>query len=302
MNSGSHVYRSQLIVVWEIDMSTRTGKLHAGFTLVELLVVIGIIALLISILMPALSKAREAAITLRCAANLRQIGIGFQMYRSDWQNFLPPVDAYASHVGVGKPWRFTKDYMMYSSIGPYLGKPAVKNNVDNTYSWGAIQYNPSKDAGVGGPGDDFLFQPVKGAIKGTVWECDDPKRSNYDWPSMRGYAESMFLYDPANGANTALPRPFGRIRTPVTAVQVTDAFFINSAGGTNGQVKNLGSPLGVRTGTNRAFDLYRHDRMKGGNILFADGHVIYADREYVRKNLTYDSTRPTSSEFNFRLP
>jgi prepilin-type N-terminal cleavage/methylation domain-containing protein/prepilin-type processing-associated H-X9-DG protein len=66
-----------------------------AFTLVELLVVIGIIALLISILLPALGKARESANAVKCAANLRSIGQGMAGYVAEFKQTFPAAYMYA---------------------------------------------------------------------------------------------------------------------------------------------------------------------------------------------------------------
>jgi prepilin-type N-terminal cleavage/methylation domain-containing protein len=109
-----------------------------GFTLVELLVVIGIIAILVAILLPALQKARMAANTVACSSNIRQLSYGVLMYHQDYKGGLIP------HWTVAPMW--------HTLIRPYLHKtpagaaPGQIETRDQIYKCPAAWEKPTPDS------------------------------------------------------------------------------------------------------------------------------------------------------------
>ena len=169
-------------------MSKRPASLRRGFTLVELLVVIGIIAVLISLLLPSLNKAREAGNQVKCMSNLRSLSQAMIGFTSDHKGYMPGRAAtgstrYLTSGGVtsGTPangiieaadwicWQRKVDpvsgasnasaadgNITFSSIAPYLGyKP-----IDTTGDYARANIVAEKlEAAFRCPSDDLNMRP-----------------------------------------------------------------------------------------------------------------------------------------------
>jgi len=136
-----------------------------AFTLVELLVVIGIIAILIGILLPALAKARDSANTVKCASNLRGIGQAIAQYLDENQGTFPPSN-YPTGLNItggtitdwppvlgythwsalinGNTWAAATDYLIHNST-PVSSAPQLAP-FESTAAWGQFQC-PALDNG-----------------------------------------------------------------------------------------------------------------------------------------------------------
>ncbi len=154
---------------------------YPGFTLIELLVVISIISILISILLPALSKARESSKTIQCASNQKSIGIAMSLYVNDSDDYLPAYCESWPSPGWGatykrywtnklafylpvKKWRDENLGMMY----PYGDVWTCPEVSEGTNYWNGGGYGVFKQGDINTtPQNELVFQYASWRRDGT---------------------------------------------------------------------------------------------------------------------------------------
>ncbi|MEQ9454917.1 MAG: DUF1559 domain-containing protein [Phycisphaeraceae bacterium] len=158
-----------------------------GFTLIELLVVISIIALLIGILLPALGAARDAARTLQCSSNIRQIGIASEIYANDNRELYPiagrfirwnQIDNRATGGTGFNAWMQQLSTYIADDNYWYAGCPSYPIDIDTTNNAGddisGYHYFISDNAAYI---DKLLNRPAEFAA--YKWASTDRKRIRY---------------------------------------------------------------------------------------------------------------------------
>jgi prepilin-type N-terminal cleavage/methylation domain-containing protein/prepilin-type processing-associated H-X9-DG protein len=110
-------------------------KSWKGFTLIELLVVVAIIAVLISILLPSLGRAREMAKSVSCLSLQKQMGFGISCYTNEEKGKLPPIHDFYVHGSTEGGWYYSWRWMITKYVGNDLKTFLCPSDGSVTYSY-----------------------------------------------------------------------------------------------------------------------------------------------------------------------
>ncbi|HEY7091407.1 MAG TPA: prepilin-type N-terminal cleavage/methylation domain-containing protein [Tepidisphaeraceae bacterium] len=288
-----------------------------AFTLVELLVVIGIIAVLIAVLLPALNKAREAARTVQCMSNLRQIQTATVVWANDHQGRMPmsggrniyivsPTGTYrqatvdqdvydnSSNLADWICWPRHRDpvtgvdttapdlNITYSGLTKYLGAKYVRTNnaIDS------LDVNPKLDNVFRCPSDNLQQRPSTNDTSTGSYRYS--YAININFSGIAGSGTRVVVDGTFNGKFSGIKKPAEKI------------LYIcqDERNANDGEYSPRPDQWDAATGSDTQLDLLssRHETRKGsrtrdtigsnaknedarGNVMFADGHGDFIGRK-----------------------
>jgi prepilin-type processing-associated H-X9-DG protein len=257
---------------------------------VELLVVIAVIAVIIAMLLPALSKAVQAARTVQCQSNLRQIGSALYEYSMDWDGWIPPGRWVDTNSGGSPPsnfwWMDIKGTRQRSSAPSWV---TILCGGGNLYSDGSsytpylARINSATPYGV----PPVCICPSETSNFGSTWSPNGGSYALNELVSQDGTGFNGGPGDQTYGAGPSLMWLFNRSTAGgyacyrLSKSRTASELYMVCDAGYNAQGAQYSLMSSVASGYNSVLlnPAYRHPTFPGGriNMCYADGHVELLD-------------------------